>query len=78
VRIVVALSHSPRSRKYGTIDGKKVPMWFAPNVGQRLSEDQELLNPRQAPLCMRWLPTSHDLEQEAATPRWISVLPTST
>jgi hypothetical protein len=65
--------------EYGTIDVKKVPMWFAPNVGRRLSEDRELLNPRQVlRLACGWLPTSHDLEQEAATPRWISVLPTST
>jgi hypothetical protein len=65
--------------EHRTIDGKKVPMCFAPNVGRRLNEDQKLLKPRQVlRFACSWLPTSHDLEQEAATPRWISVLPTST
>src|SRR5260370_38895128 len=65
--------------EHRTIDGKKVPMCFAPNVGRRLSEDQKPLKPRQVlRFACSWLPTSHDLEQEAATPRWISVLPAST
>jgi hypothetical protein len=42
--------------EYGTIDGKKVPMWFVRNVGRRLSEDQKLLNPRQVLRSAGFLP----------------------